>query len=57
MAEARRTVCRWLIAAMIERGPQVANGLPEARRIERPLSTHEAHRLLALERRMPILQP
>ena len=55
MAEARRTVCRWLIAAMLERGPQLAAGAPAARRIERPLSTHEVHRLLALDRRLPIL--
>jgi len=55
VAEARRTVCRWLLAAMIERGPQVANGVPQPRRIERPLSVHESHRLLALDRRLPIL--
>jgi hypothetical protein len=46
MAEARRTVCRWLLAALIERGPQQVIPAPESPRLERPLSPHEARRLL-----------
>ena len=55
MAEARRTVCRWLLAALLERGPQRARSVSEAPRIERVLSAHEAYRLLARGRRLPIL--
>ncbi|HET9768974.1 MAG TPA: hypothetical protein VFS60_19165 [Thermoanaerobaculia bacterium] len=50
MAEARRTVCRWLLAALLERGPQQAIAVPESPRIERPLSPHEARRLLGPSR-------
>jgi hypothetical protein len=50
MAEARRTVCRWVLAALLERGPQQAVTLPEAPRLERPLSAHEARRLLGPSR-------
>jgi hypothetical protein len=52
MAEARRTVCRWLLAALLERGPQLAVAVPEATRIERPLSPHEARRLLGPSRHL-----
>ncbi len=55
MAEARRTVCRWLLAALLERGPQQSRAVSEAPRIERVLSAHEAYRLLARGRRLPIL--
>jgi hypothetical protein len=54
MAEARRTVCRWLLAALIERGPQGALAAPESPRLERPLSPHEARRLLGPSRLGPI---
>ena len=46
MDEARRTVARWVLAALIERGPQSGRPLREAAPIERPLSPHEARRLL-----------
>ena len=55
MAEARRTVCRWLLAALLERGPVQRTPVTESPRIERPLSAHEAYRLLARGRRLPIL--
>ena len=55
MAEARRTVCRWLLAALLERGPQQGLATPESPRLERVLSAHEAHRLLVRGRRFPIL--
>ena len=56
MAEARRTVCLWLLTALLERGPQhLVRALPESRRIERPLSAHEARRLLMRGRQLPIL--
>jgi hypothetical protein len=55
MAEARRTVCRWLIAALIERGPQQAIPVPESPRLERPLSPHEARRLLGPSRHLAAL--
>ena len=50
MDEARRTVARWLLAALIERGPQAARPLREATPVERPLSDHEARRLLGPSR-------
>jgi hypothetical protein len=43
--EARRTVARWILAALIERGPQTARPPREATPLERPLSPHEARRL------------
>lgn len=46
MDEARRTVARWVLAALVERGPQAARPPREAAPIERPLSPHEARRLL-----------
>lgn len=55
MAEARRTVCRWLLAALLERGPQQVTVATESPRLERVLSAHEAYRLLARGRRLPIL--
>jgi hypothetical protein len=55
MAEARRTVCRWLIAALLERGPQGATTLPDSPRLERPLSPHEARRLLGPSRHLPAI--
>ena len=54
MAEARRTVCRWLLAALLERGPQQAIALPESPRLERPLSAHEARRLLGPSRHLAV---
>jgi hypothetical protein len=50
VAEARRTVCRWLLAALLERGPQQVIPAPESPRLERPLSAHEARRLLGPSR-------
>jgi hypothetical protein len=55
MAEARRTVCRWLLAALLERGPRQVAAVGESPRLERVLSAHEAYRLLARGRRLPIL--
>jgi hypothetical protein len=43
---ARRTVARWLLAALLERGPQQGSPALVAARLERPLSAHEARRLL-----------
>jgi hypothetical protein len=53
--DARRTVRRWLLAALLERGPQLAVAVPEAPRLERPLSPHEARRLAVHQRHAPIL--
>ena len=50
VAEARRTVCRWLLAALLERGPQQVIPAPESPRLERVLSAHEARRLLGPSR-------
>ena len=44
--EARRTVARWVLAALLERGPAAALRPRERRPLERPLSAHEARRLL-----------
>ena len=55
MAEARRTVCRWLLAALLERGPVLAQAPPESARLERPLSPHEARRLLGPSRHLAVL--
>ena len=55
MAEARRTVCRWLLATLLERGPQQAIPVPEAPRLERPLSPHEARRLLGPSRHLAVV--
>ena len=44
--EARRTVARWVLAALLERAPAAALRPPESRPLERPLSAHEARRLL-----------
>ena len=52
--EARRTVARWLLAALIERGPAAAVRPRDSRPIERPLSPHEARRLLGPS---PLLSP
>jgi hypothetical protein len=52
--DARRTVARWVLAALIERGPAQAARPRESRPIERPLSAHEARRLL---RPSPLLSP
>jgi len=57
MVEARRTVCRWLLAALLERGPQGAIAVPESPRLERPLSPHEARRLLGPSRHLAALAP
>jgi hypothetical protein len=51
---ARRTVARWLLAALVERGPQQGSPLLAAARLERPLSPHEARRLLAPLRWRPL---
>jgi hypothetical protein len=48
--EARRTVARWILAALIERGPQGQWQPRETTPVERPLSAHEARRLLGPSR-------
>ena len=44
--EARRTVAGWILAALIERGPPGARPPRDVTPLERPLSPHEARRLL-----------
>ena len=53
-SEARRTVARWVLAALLERGPEAAARPRESRPLERPLSPHEARRLLGPS---PLLAP
>jgi hypothetical protein len=45
-SDARRTVARWLLTALLERGPERVSRPRESRPLERPLSAHEARRLL-----------
>jgi hypothetical protein len=51
--EARRTVAGWILAALIERGPQSRWPPRETTPLERPLSPHEARRLLGPSRLLP----
>jgi hypothetical protein len=52
--QARRTVARWLLAALLERGPLEARRPRAAVPVERPLSAHEVRRRLAGDRRLPL---
>jgi hypothetical protein len=46
LSEAGRTVAGWVLAALIERGPQQTAMPRQSAALERPLSPHEARRLL-----------